>query len=246
MDPTQLGMNRTDMQMSPIDAARLLEAAREFQPDIAGGASALAAFREPYLVEAEPVGSVPVPGTLGGAARSGVKALKGERLHAWVDKLGERLAFERGGTRLYDALISKCEVRADELGSVDMEMLRQFRSEEADHARLVAEVMEQLGADPTAQTPCADVIGASSLGLIQVVLDPRTSVAQSMQAVLTAELVDGEGWDLLIAMSREQGYDDIADRFELAAAAEAVHLENVRDWFETAVMESLHVGPSRH
>jgi hypothetical protein len=238
MDPTQLGMNKTGMQMSPVDATAMVDAARRSTPHD-GSLETLAAYRQRYVTEAEPVGSVPLPGSLKGAANAGVKALKGERLHALIDKLGERLAFERGGTRLYDAVIAKCEIRTDELEAVDLDTLRHFRDDEAAHVLLVAEAIEQVGADPTAQTPCADVVGVSSAGLMQVVLDPRTSVAQSLQALLTAELVDGEGWDLLIAMTREQGFVDVAERFEHAAAQEAVHLEHIRAWYERAVMQTL-------
>jgi hypothetical protein len=242
MDPTRFGMNRTGLQMSPLDAAQMLDRAG---PDAAAaadddaGTAALAAYRQPYLAEAEPLGSVPVPATLAGAARSGVKVLRGQRLHALIDKLGERLAFERGAVRLYDALIGKCEVRSDELGTIDMIGLRRFRRQEAEHVRLLAEAIEQLGGDPTAQTPCADLAGVSTSGLLQVALDPRSSIAQSLQVVLAAELIDGDGWDLLIAMVREQGHDDIGDRFERALAQEAVHLEHVRGWYERAVMQTL-------
>jgi ferritin-like protein len=239
MDPTQLGMNRTGLQMSPLDAEQLLRGAREFEPELVGDATVLGDFRQPYLIEAEPVGSVPVPGSLTGMAKSGMKMLQGERLQVLVDKLGERLAFERGGTRLYDALIAKCQAREDELAGLDLALVQQFRNEEAQHVMLVAEAIEELGADPTAQTPCADVSAVASMGLMQVALDPRTSVAQTMQAMLAAELVDRDGWELLIMLTREAGYDDMAQRFDAALAQEAVHLQQVRDWHQQAVQGAL-------
>jgi ferritin-like protein len=239
MDPTQLGMNRTGLQMSPLDAEQLLSGARDFEPELAGDATVLGDFRSSYIIEAEPVGSVPLPGSLTGMARSGVKMLQGERLQVLIDKLGERLAFERGGTRLYDALIAKCQHRDDELAGIDLALLQQFRTEEAQHVLLVAEAIEELGGDPTAQTPCADVSAVASMGLMQVALDPRTSVAQTMQAMLAAELVDRDGWELLILLTREAGYDDIAKRFEGALAQEAVHLEHVRRWHQQAAQGAL-------
>jgi hypothetical protein len=39
--------------------------------------------------------------------RAAAKAMKGEKPTLLLDKLGERLAFERSGTRLYEALVSK-------------------------------------------------------------------------------------------------------------------------------------------
>ena len=239
MDPTQLGMNRTGIQMSPLTSNALIEAALETEPTSEGDAQSLLQLREPYLLEADPVGSVPIPGTLTGAARAGVKLMQGERLHALIDRLGERLAFERGGVRLYEALIGKCETRTDEAVEIDVAVLRRFRDDEAEHFRLVSAAMEELGGDPTAQTPCADVSGVAAMGLMQVALDPRTSVLQTLHAVLGAELIDGADWELLVQLTRDQGYDDIAERFARAAQEEAVHLEQIHEWYATASANSM-------
>jgi hypothetical protein len=44
---------------------------------------------------------------LKGSLKKGVAKLKGISPNMFLDKLGERIAFERTGTRLYDELISK-------------------------------------------------------------------------------------------------------------------------------------------
>jgi hypothetical protein len=61
------------------------------------------------------------------------------------------------------------------------------------HFELVRCTIEMMGCDPTAQTPCADLVGVETLGLVQVLTDPRTTVAQCMNAILTAELADNAG-----------------------------------------------------
>ena len=87
--------------------------------------------------------------------------------------------------------------------------------------------MERLGGDPTAQTPCADVTAVASAGLLQAVRDPRTSVTQSLQALLTAELVDNASWELLYTLAREHGFEDVVEAADarpaslLAAAIQA-------------------------
>ena len=68
---------------------------------------ALSVTRVEYIALADPLGSVPPPATLKGAAKSGAKMLTGNRPQAFIDKLAERLAFERGGTWLYDAVYAK-------------------------------------------------------------------------------------------------------------------------------------------
>src|SRR5689334_18738306 len=98
-----IGMNRTGLQMSPQDSQRLLETADNMLP---ADPQALAVIRKRYIDEADPLGSVPLPGTVKGALVTGAKLITGQHPQLLLDKLAERLAFERGGTRLYDALIA--------------------------------------------------------------------------------------------------------------------------------------------
>jgi len=234
--PTAPGMNRTGLDMSPIDGKELIAAARAAKPSSAGNEQALAAFRSSYIKNAEPVGTVPVPGTLKGVAKTVLQKLSGKKPEVLLDKLAERLAFERTGTRLYDGLLSKCQGRSNEASGLPLESLRAFRDEEAQHFALVWEVMRGLGADPTALTPGADVSGVATMGLVQVITDPRTSVAQSLHAIHIAELADHEGWRMLITLTEELGMDDIAGRFRQAWAEEDRHLETVRHLMAKSMM----------
>jgi rubrerythrin len=225
-----LGMNRTGMQTSPMDAKRLLQATQEFEPDTA--AEDLEEVRMMMVEEAEPIGSVPPPATMKGMATAGMQMMAGHKAHAMLDKLAERLAFERSGTRLYEAFCTKCEANADDLGVIDLETLRHFRDEEASHVRLLDVAIRSIGGDPTAQTPCADLTGVENMGLMQVVTDPRTSVTQSLHAVFVAELADEPAWDLLASTAEEMGQKELAARFRTALAEERTHLETVRMWYE--------------
>ena len=88
--------------------------------------------------------------------------------------------------------------------------------------------MHDLGADPTAQTPGADADAVASMGLVQVITDPRTSVAQSLHAIDMAELVDYDGWELLIRLVEELGMTNLAGQFREAYTEEQEHLELIR------------------
>jgi len=101
---------------------------------------------------------------------------------------------------------------------------------------MLSECVTSLGGDPTAQTPCADVAGTASAGLLQVVTDPRTTLAQSLSAVLTAELTDNAGWELLSELADKVGQKDMAEQFTKALEAEHKHLAVVRNWVESLVM----------
>jgi rubrerythrin len=229
-------MNKTGVDMSPMDMKELLQGAGSAMPSSAGDEQALAAYRRRDLEEAEPIGTVPIPGSMKGAAKTGLQKLMGHQPEVLLDKLGGRLAFERTGTRLYDALLAKCMVRTDEAGTLPLEQLRRFRDEEAHHFALVWDAIKELGADPTSQTPEADANGVASMGLMQLLTDPRTSVAQSLHAIHIAELADHDGWEMLIKLAEDFGQSDMALRFRHAFAEEEQHLAVIRDLMEKCAM----------
>ena len=216
---TETGTNRSGIAVAPELANRMMETIDLTKPP-EGDETDLAEIRVAYAKEADPVGSLPDP------KQKGVQALL-------MDKLGERLAFERSGTRLYDALMAKC--KADGKSGVPMKELQHFRDEEAKHFALVGAAIQSLGGDPTAQTPAADVTGVEGMGLMQVLTDPKTTVAQALHAILVAEMTDGAGWEELIELTREVGNDDLVQRFQEAQEHEAEHLEKVQAWYRECV-----------
>jgi ferritin-like protein len=245
-DATRISMkNRTGLQMSPGDSQELLEATggqyagRQPDPEREG----LAETRAEYLAEAGPLGTVPAPVTPVGVARSAARMLKGERMQVFMDKLSERAAFERGGTRLYDGLLAKhqAELAGRGHGSqgadrVSRETLLEFRDQEAEHFMLVSQAISRLGGDPTAQTPCADVVGVMTTGLVQAVSDPRTSLPQTLSAILAAELVDVASWELLGQLAEAMGQDEMVRDFRQALLQEEKHLRVIHDWYTSLVM----------
>lgn len=240
IDSTRLGTNRTGMQMAPQQAKEMLD---NTELDVEGAdidtnGQGIAEMRADYIREADPLGSVPPPGTMKGAVKSGIKMMKGRRPQAFIDKLGERLAYERGGTRLYDAAIVKFTTFASELPDVDVAELVQIREQEAEHALMLIECIEQLGADPTAQTPCADLVGVQTMGFLQAVADPRTDLAQTLNVLLSAELVDEAGWEILIALAESMGQSSMAARFREAEQQEQEHVFKVRSWYEAVTIEA--------
>jgi hypothetical protein len=237
MNPSQteqVGMNRTGIQMSPIDSAAMQEVDPALAAGDLGDESALAELRNAYILDADTLGSVPLPGTIAGAVNMGVSLLKGDSPQILLD-MGERLAFERTGTRLYDALITKCEAMLDGDISMTMEDLEQIRADEARHFLLISDAIESLGGDPTAQTPSADLAGVESMGLVQVLNDPRTTIAQSLHAIVTAELSDKAGWETLVALADEHELTDMVNDFTVALNQEREHLALVQTWYEEAI-----------
>jgi len=85
-DATRMGLNRTGIQMSPQQTKEMLEGMEALEADSSAevplddpDGQALSVTRLEYIAVADPLGSVPAPATLKGAAKSGAKMLTGNR-----------------------------------------------------------------------------------------------------------------------------------------------------------------------
>lgn len=228
--PTDLGINRTGIYLSPIDGPAVVEGARDGEPSSPGSARDLAAVRRQYIDENNPIGHMPPPASLRGVATAATTFLKGQKASVLLDKLGERLAFERTGVRLYDALLAKLEVQGSWERGPTLDELARFRADEARHFSMLQDSLIGLGADPTAVTPSADLVGVESLGLLQAVFDPRTTLAQALHALLVAELVDASAWEQLILLADQVGREPLSGKFREVLAQEVQHRETVVGW----------------
>jgi hypothetical protein len=54
-------------------------------------------------------------------------------------------------------------------------------------------------------------------------------------------LTDNDGWELLIKLAENLGYDDMKAEFETALEHEEEHLVNVRSWLSECVLDSAQV-----
>jgi rubrerythrin len=220
-------VNRTGLGVSS-HAERMLEVPDMTTPNRDG--RSMKDLQEPYLKETRALGTMPTPVTVKGVARAVGQALKGNRTVAFTDRIGERLAFERTGVRLYEGLLDKLEAETPFENGPSRDEVEAIRDEELEHALMLTEALRDLGADPTALTPSADLVSVEGMGLGAVIGDPRTSVGQCLHALLTAELADGEGWTLLRILAEELGHKDLELRFRDAEEDEERHLTQVRSW----------------
>jgi rubrerythrin len=226
----EIGMNRTGIGTSPLLSKEMVEGVEEFLPQTPGDEREIARARGDYARDAEPIGSVPPPLTARGMLKTAGQAMKGESPTQFIDMLGARLAYERSGTRLYEALLSKFDALGSFPGGPARTDLEQIVADEYRHFQLLDSTLVRLGADPTVMTPSADLEATISKGAFEVVLDPRTSLAQCLQAILVVELADNDCWDALLQLARNRGEDDAAEKFAGALTQEQEHLTKVRGW----------------
>jgi ferritin-like metal-binding protein YciE len=224
------GTNLTGLVAAPQRSQEMLTGTEEFPPSSEGSAEDLALVRIAYAKEVEPLGSMPPLVHGEGKGKSAAKAVKGEQLLLFMDKLGERLAFERTGTRLYEALVSKHDAFGSFTGGPSREALEHIRQEEYQHFTLLQSVIEQLDGDPTAVTPSANLHATAAHGIQMVIVDPRTTLLQSLEAILIAELADNACWGALIELAQEAGKDTFVQQFQEALGNEQDHLDKVQAW----------------
>ncbi len=217
-------MNRTGVAGAPERAEQMIAAAAEFPPSSQGDARAIAEIRVTYTQQTR---------TFEGAnagAGDGASQSELDRSTLLMDKLGERLAFEHAGARLYEALVSKHQAYGDFEGGPGAADLMEILGEEYEHAAMLQRAIRELGGDPTALTPSANIAANVSAGLPQVLTDPQTNLLQCLEAIVVAELADNECWTVLNELARNAGDEQLATACEQAIAHERDHLRKVRRW----------------
>ncbi|MBX3160545.1 MAG: ferritin-like domain-containing protein [Deltaproteobacteria bacterium] len=221
----QPGDNHTGVAMHPDFVAEMVEGATEFGPTSGGGAELIAEARVRAARRAPPVGTMPpsMPGA----------DVPLERLPL-LDKLGARLQFERTGVRLYEALLSKLEAFGGFDGGPSRDDLEQIRDDELRHFALAQQLVVNLGGDPTVVTPCANLQAVAVRGVCDVLVDPRATLVEGLEAILVAELVDRESWDHLAIQLGLAGDAAIEAKAREAERTEGDHLARVRTWLAAA------------
>lgn len=228
-------VNRTGIMTNPELSAEMIDGAQQTVPSSPGDATELAAIKADYLQEGAIIGSPPI---MVEVSENGENVGQFEGLAVLLDKLGERLAFERQGTRLYEAFLQKCEsLSLEDASGPSAEELRHICQEELEHFKMLQKAITDLGGDATVQTPSADVAGVLSHGVLQIVVDPRTTIPQTLQAMLTAELVDNDGWQMLQDLAAELGQDGLEEQCRNAFEQEQEHLDKVREWLTAVTMD---------
>ena len=143
-----------------------------------------------------------------------------EMKNALVDLLCERLAVETGGVELYRAILAKLpeqEVAA---------RLEHFMNEEAQHRDLLAGYLDRMNVSDR-ETPSARLAKHEGEAYLTLVGE-ATTPAQLLNILLTVELMDETGWEMLINLGRDLGDEDMVATFTQALRSEKEHLRGVR------------------
>ena len=153
--------------------------------------------------------------------------------------MAERLAFERGTTRLYEALLARLDADDGSRYDAACSAFRRFRDDEAAHFQMLCEAIESLGGDALAPASSDSVIASQSTALLRAVEDPRASIAECLHMLLAAELSDEAGWAMLLELARASGLDALVERCQSALSTENDHVAYIKGWTNRLASGSL-------
>jgi rubrerythrin len=230
----ELGMNRTGTQTSRELTSEMLAGTQEFGPTSQGNEQEIAFLRQERAKQAEPLGHVPPPLSAKGALKTAATAIKGEAPTQLIDKMGERLGFERVGVRLYQAMLTKVQALGTFDGGPSVADVQRILDQEYEHFRMLEAAIQKMGADPTVITPSADLHATMTSGVLKAMVDDRTTVPQCLEAALIAELADNDCWEALMELCEQAGETDLSTQCQRALSEEREHLFNVRAWLRAA------------
>jgi hypothetical protein len=162
-----------------------------------------------------------------------------------MDKLGERIFFERMSIRLYEGLIRKHHGDVFKGRLPDMNRIKQFLEEEKEHFELLQKTIKQIGGDPSIMTSAAELIGQEAVPWPQIINDPRTTFLQSLEIILHTELIDNSGWELLIELAERNGLGKMAIRFQQALDEENFHLLTIKQWVQELTLNEEIISPEK-
>ena len=141
-------------------------------------------------------------------------------MDALVDKLCERLAVETGGVDIYRAAIAKVD------DPTVAARLEHFMQDEADHRDLLEAYLTRLGVSER-DTPSARLAKHEGKAYLDLIGEAQTP-AQVLNILLTVELMDENGWEMIINLGRDLDDDDLVRTLDAALQEEKDHLRGVR------------------
>jgi bacterioferritin (cytochrome b1) len=159
-----------------------------------------------------------------------------------IDLLNERLAFERSGVKLYDALLTRLRAVEDPELKALLGQVKEYREEEKEHEEWLEEQIRALGGDTHTPTEHSVLVQTESEG-VERIMRRDQSIPHDFHALLTAELADNAGWDLLVQIADEFGDSAAKKEFKKRLHEEEKHLLFVRNTLLELTKKDVSVPP---
>jgi len=171
-----------------------------------------------------------------------MRKLAGKNVGRVIDLLNERLAFERTGVRIYDRMLLRMRLAEDGEVQRMVDRMQRYRDQEREHEEWLEEQIQTLHGDDHVPTEKSVLVLAETQGLERVIhRDPRLD--HDFHALLSAELSDAAGWDLLVRMAEQFGDREARREFKQRHREEQEHVLFVRKVVERFLKRELEDQP---
>lgn len=145
-----------------------------------------------------------------------------------IDLLSERMTFERAAVNLYDAVIDKMQATGEQEITRMLPTMKEHRDQEEEHGQWLKEQIEACGGDASETTERSKLVETQSIGIEKVILNGDPDVSHLFHALLSAELMDNAGWELLVKLAEDADDEDARRQFIKRLHQEEDHLDFLR------------------
>jgi hypothetical protein len=184
-------------------------------------------LKNPGLPPVSPAVRVP-SGGLGQAVLSTLDTMRPSLL---IERLIDRLISAQERVALYTAALTKAVAARDTAQLV----LERMGSDERQHCEVLRRHLVRLGFDPAFIPPARE--GGDAKRILQIIANPRTSVPQSLCALLGAALAAVGDWETLARTARDVHDERMAAEFENLRAIAETHVKQIRDRAEAVATD---------
>lgn len=147
-----------------------------------------------------------------------------------IDLLNERLAFERASVVLYDCILAKMD--GDPTVDPMRGQVHTHRDQEKEHEEWLEEQIRSMGGDAHSETERSKLVSEESEGIGKVI-ETDAALPHLFHALMSAELLDNSGWQLLLDLADCAGDDEAREQLRRRLHEEEEHLILMREAVES-------------
>jgi rubrerythrin len=145
-----------------------------------------------------------------------------------MDYLTERLTFERAAVKLYDTILHHLRGSNEPWTNRIVGQVEKYRNQEKEHEEWLEAQIRALGGTAHEKTDMGSVIERESRGLLDVA-STDVQLPHIFHALLTAELMDNAGWEILLELADRADDDEARQAFRKRLHEEQDHLQLARE-----------------
>ena len=158
-----------------------------------------------------------------------------DKQNIYVQKVADRLAFERGETRLYSLAINRLQNSSKSSHQEIIDLLKVNRQNEENHAALVKEALRSRDPGALESWELFDGVNLAYRGFFETIVNPHSDLPRIIQILFFAKLADHAEWEILIHLAQKVSEEKRMSQFEEALTEELKQLSVLKQLYLMAI-----------